>query len=454
MQRALLVSVMSAKLVFAQAVQPEPTPAAPVEAPATVVAEPVPAAALPAPTPAPAATPAPAPEPAKDWTSYVRPYGMIKPTVAISSAAVDSFSQPNETAISTAGNPVLSTAPNQGRLSFQVGQSRFGVQLGENTPYRAQVEIDFIDFTKASPTVASLPRLRIAKIAWQPIEAFRVEAGQDWDLAQPVNAHGLNYVGTLFLAGNSGFMRNQVKAFYTLGSVELGVAVGLQAANVTAKEANIELALTPTFAARAQLNLGAHGKVGLSGLATSILFKAGTADASRTFAGLGGAFADVTFASVNLRAEAYVSQNTSNLGMLTLAFGRAGTGTAVTNLADVGGFISARVPVGTLLGLYGQIGGATILNGADLVPSYAYSGTIDPANLPAFSAAALSGSGPGLLWNVAARVGFEVKIWKGLSFNLEGFWYRTHHTLQAIDVGRTGTTTQAFGGETAFIYLF
>ena len=70
---------------------------------------------------------------------------------------------------------------------------------------RAQLEVDFIDFSKASPTVVSLPRLRIARVEWAPTPKFSVVAGQDWDLHAPVNAHGANLVGTRFLSGNTGF---------------------------------------------------------------------------------------------------------------------------------------------------------------------------------------------------------------------------------------------------------
>lgn len=383
----------------------------------------------------------------------LRVYGTLMPTVGMVSGAVESFSQPNATAPIAAGNPVLASGPQNAHLTFQVGQSRFGVMLGEGTAFRGQVEVDFVDFTKASPTVASAPRLRLMRVAWLPSESFQLQLGQDWDLVQPVNPHGVNMVGAMFEAGNSGFMRQQVKALGVLGPIELGAAIGLQNNNNTAKDGVIELGLVPTFAGRVQWNVAGVGKVGLSGLATSVTYKLGTADEAHTFAGEVGAYADLTFSGVNVRAEGYLAKNGANLYLLGLSQGRAGAGNSVVDLRDTGGFVSVKVPVGPV-NVYGQLGGAMVLNPEQVVASYTY-GTVDPtAPLPAFSTATLAGTGPGILWNVLARVGVEVKLMKGLNAVVEGFWLRTKHRLLALDEDRVGTVAQAFGGEVALVYGF
>lgn len=108
-----------------------------------------------------AGAPVPAPSVWDQVLEALHPYATIKPTIIVSSAAVESFSQPNASAITAAGNPALALEPDHARLTFQVAQTRLGLQLNEKGVVRGQVEIDF---AKASPTTASLPRLRIAKV--------------------------------------------------------------------------------------------------------------------------------------------------------------------------------------------------------------------------------------------------------------------------------------------------
>lgn len=384
-----------------------------------------------------------------------RVYGMLKPTMAVASAATESFSQPNMTAITAAGNPAYANAPDNGRLSFQIGQSRLGVWFGEGTPYRAQLEFDFIDFAKASPTVAAVPRLRIGKIEWAPLTWLTVMAGQDWDLAQPVNPHGINLVGGAFQAGNTGFMRQQFKGLAKAGDFEFGLAVGLQSANVGAKDSLIELSMAPTTALRAQWNVNAKSRIGISALGTSVLLRAGATPVS-TFAGEAGVYGDVSpTKDFNVRFEGYYGQNIANLGLLGLGQGRlnATTGEAVNN-RELGGFASARGTIAGPVSLYGTFGGAAVLDPTSVVPSYGYAGTIDPANPPAVSTSTLSGTGPGITFNLHSRLGLDVKIWKGLAFMIEGFWYRTHFAQQTIDVGRVKSIGQTFGTEFGFLWAF
>lgn len=385
---------------------------------------------------------APAAPPA-DPPQLIRVYGAVKPSVVFSSAAVESYSQPNAVAMTAAGNPVLSTVAGHSRLAFEVGQSRFGFMVGEGSPFRGQIEFDFVDFTKAAPTVASVPRVRIAKLAWLISPTFSVHAGQDWDVVQPLNPHGINWVGGLFQAGNQGFMRQQVKAIGLLGNIEIAGAVGLQNNNNTAKDGAVEIGLVPTVAMHVQMNLGANGKIGVSAIGTSLSYKLGTPDESHTFAGMTGLYGDLTFSGFNLRAEGYFAKNGANLFLLGLSQGRAGAGKSVTDVREAGGFLSMRLPVG-IAGIYGMFGAAAVLNPDNLAASYTYPGTIDPANPPATSTATAAGTGPGILLNMSARLGVDVKIFKGLSWLAEGFWMRTNHKLLAIDEGRVQGLAQSF----------
>ena len=423
------------------------------DAPAPAVPpEPLDAGVTVAVVPASAVTPV-LPEAVLKVLSMFRVYGTFKPTIAASSAATESFSQPNMSAITAAGNPVFSSNPASAQLSFQMAQSRLGFWFGEGTPYRGQFEMDFIDFTKASPTVASVPRLRVAKLEWSPTSAITIMAGQDWGLEQPVNPHGTNLVGGGFEAGNTGFMRQQVKFLAKLSDFELGIAAGLQTNNNTAKDGLVEQSFTPTAAVRAQYNINNKGRVGISAIVTSVLLRGGT-DPERALAGEAGLYGDISVSKdFNIRFEAYMGQNAANLFTLGLGQGHVGATEAV-NVREVGGFASTRFTLVGPVSLFATLGAATVLDPENVAPSYGYAGTIDPAMPPAFSTATLSGTGPGITFNVQGRLGFDVKIGKGLSFIAEGFWYRTRFNLQAVDIPRAGSVAQTFGTEFGFMWMF
>lgn len=417
----------------------------------TTAATPPTTSALP-PVTAPAAPPAPPgglARAAQAVVDAVRIYGTFKPTVTFTSAATESFSNPNESAITAAANPVLATRPGESRLSFQAAQTRFGIWVGEKSAYRAHLEFDFIDFAKASPTVQALLRLRIAAVEWSVTEQLMIAAGQDWDLHAPINPFGVNLVGAQFQSGNTGFMRQQVKAIYTFGkSLELGGAVGLEAANPTAKDNQVELARMPTFALRLTALLGKAGRIGLSGIATRLRFTPGP-DERHAFAGGGALFGDVApTATLNIRFEGYVGRNLANLGTLAVA-----TGSRAEDVEEAGFFVSARQAFLEKFAVYGTYGHARALDGKEVVASYAYP-AMPATTPPAFSAATSAGTGAGIRWNQSARVGFEYKPVKMLAVALDGYWYNTRHQLLAVDVGRISGQRRAFGGDVAMLYTF
>ena len=74
-----------------------------------------------------AATVAPAPSVLDTFLEYVHPYATLKPTVILSGAGTESYSQPNESAVTAAGNPVITTLPTNSRLTFQIAQSRLSI---------------------------------------------------------------------------------------------------------------------------------------------------------------------------------------------------------------------------------------------------------------------------------------------------------------------------------------
>lgn len=390
----------------------------------------------------PPAAPAPTPAPAGDDENLFRFYGTFNPRLIVSSGAVESFSQPNASAVTAAGNPVLSNGPDAARFTLQVAQTRVGFFLNEQGQLRAQLEIDFVDFTKATPTVASLPRLRLARVDYVFQPGHTLSLGQDWDLHAPINPHGINIVGSLFQAGNAGFIRQQIKYLHSTDSLELGAALGFPAVNVTAKDAAFELGLMPTLAVRGAYKSG-KSRVGASALFTRLPFNLGTPEERFRPAGSVALFGELApSANTNVRVELNAGQNTANLGMLTLAQGRA-----TDDVREVGGFISARQVLTERQAVYGMAGYQKVLDPSKVVPSYAYPATTGDAP-PAFGTATLAGTGPGMLYNGTVRLGYEFRPGRKLAFVVEGFLFHSHVRLQDVDVERIGAVRTALGLET------
>jgi hypothetical protein len=406
-----------------------------------------------APTPPPAGEPSGLARAAAAVVEHVRIYGILKPTVTFSSAAVESYGNPNASAITAAANPVLANLPDDARLTFQVAQTRFGLWVGEKTRLRGHLEFDFIDFVKSSPTVQALLRLRIAAVEWSITDKLVIAAGQDWDLDAPINAFGVNLVGTQFLAGNHGFMRQQVKALYTLGDkLEYGIAIGLQGINATSKDGPVELGRMPTFALRATALLGRLGKVGLSGIITRLRFSPGL-DERYALAGIGTVFGDMApYETLSLRFEGYIGQNVANLGSLGI-----GQGGRSKDAQEVGFFVSARQALAAQHAVHLTYSQARSLHRDEVTPSYSYPNLApdaQPSPPPAFSAAVPAGSGPGFRWNESARLGYEYKPIKALALAFDGFWYDTSHQLLPVDAARISGRRHALGADIALLYTF
>ncbi|HEU4533452.1 MAG TPA: hypothetical protein VFS00_05015, partial [Polyangiaceae bacterium] len=442
--------LLSLALCSTPALAQAPAPAPPPEAPAPPRS---PEGALPPGYPTslpPAAPPAPpAPAEKKPDAPLLRVYALIKPTVVFASDGLESFSQPNASAATAAGNPVLAAVRDEANLTFQAAQSRLGFWFDEKGPVRGQLEFDFIDFAKSSPTVAELPRVRIAKVEWELHDSLLLVAGQDWDLYAPINPHGLNLVAAAFVSGNTGFMRQQAKFLFHTDSIELAAAVGLPAPNNAAKANVPEFSRVPSFAARAAVLLGPAGRVGVSGIANSWRFAPDLPAERRALAGAAGVFGDLTpFKPLNLRFEGYGGRNLANLGTLAI-----GQGSAADDVDEVGGFVSAKVALSASHALYGLAGTARVLNPSKVLPSYSYPTLPTDGSAPAAASATLAGTGPGMRWNRTARVGYEYRHNKAVAVLAEGFWFRSRHVLNAeFDAGRFEAVRQAFGGELGLLF--
>jgi hypothetical protein len=399
------------------------------------------AAAQPAPP-----TPADAPAP-----PVIRPYALIKPTAVFAASPVESFSQPNASAATAAGNPVLSAIRDEGTLTFQVAQSRLGMWFAEGFPVRGQLELDFIAFDKASPTVQAIPRLRIAKVEWALSDSTLLMAGQDWDLYAPVNFHTLNFVANAFQAGNTGFMRQQAKLIWHNDKLEVAGAIGLAGVNAGAKALMPEYNILPTIAARAALLLGPVGRVGFNFIGTQWRFNPSADDERKALAGAVGLYGDLTpIKPFNVRFEVYAGQNVATLGLLGI-----GMGNVVDDIKEVGGALSAKFSLSENHGIYGLFGLAKVLNDDKVRQSYAYAPTTIPMDgtdpLEA-NAALVAANGPGMKQNLTARLGYEYRHDKSIAFMLEGFMFNTKHVLDATYDDELDDSPTAVGAELGLVF--
>lgn len=388
-------------------------------------------------------------------------YGLIKPTLVFAGRPVESYSQPNASAGTAAGNPVIaSPLAHESSYTLQVAQSRFGIWFAEGQPVRGQLEFDFIDFGKSSPTVQALPRLRIAKVEWSLSDSTVLMVGQDWDLWGPVNPYGINLVGGSFQSGNTGFMRQQAKLIWHNDSLELAGALGLPGVNAAAKASVPEFSRLPSIAARAAVLLGKAGRIGVDALATEWRFNPRLATDRKTFAGAFGLFGDITPAErFNVRFEGYYGQNFANMGALAIGMGRVAAATAmapetIVNIKEVGGFLSTKYGFSDAHAVYGTFGLAKVLNDDDVVPSYTPA-VVDATTGAVTAAAAVSAAnGPGMKQNLSARLGYEFRYDKTIAFLLEGFLFKTSHQLDAatLTAGVIKGDVTAVGLETGLLF--
>lgn len=437
---------------------PTPAPAAAPHATTTEVTTPAHNAtsaafvdSLPPTPPAPAAPLAPTqpshPSPtipatkADAWS--VRATGTVHAMV-VATQGVQSFGQPTANAPTTALNPVLAN-PSTHRLTFQTQQTRLGLQIGEGTPLHGQVEIDFIHFDQSSPTTQAFPRMRIANLEWAPNNNHKFYLGQNWDIFGNTKqgsllSHSFNLVGTMFGAGNIGFMRQQLGWTGTFKRIETSVALGLQSANPTPTFTNVENKSIPTVAGRLGYALNDKSVAGVSALATQVTFGVGSQADARLAAGV-VAYVDYTCARqvLNVHAEAYVAQNLANLGALNLGYGRAGQ-----SVADAGGYASAKLTHRSYA--YTLMAGmAHVLHSSDVVPGYTPA-VIDVNTNAVTSAASVNApSGPGITSNLSVHAGAWYVPRKGFAIVVEPYLYSTRFALHAQDRATTDARTTAFG---------
>jgi hypothetical protein len=393
--------------------------------------------------------PPPPPPPPVEEKPLFRWYGIIKPTI-VGANGLESFGNPNYSAPTAAANPVFLKNPDSMGLSFQVAQTRFGLAVGEGLPVSGKIELDFVEFTKSSPAQSALPRLRQAFIDWTPATGHKITMGQLWDIFSPLNSHTYNLVGGLFQSGNAGFMRHQLIYMGTFGNIEAGGALGLTAQNNTPALNGVEYGRVPTLSLRVGYRKDKTVWAGVSAIASRIVFDAPTNKETAIVMG-GNGFADLTFGALNLRAEVYGGQNLANIGTLTIGQGNFAA-PDVNNVAEIGGWVSAKYTASEAHAFHVVAGGAAVLDDKKLAQGF----TPGTPAMGMTAAVAPARTGIGIINNISLRAGYAYTAYKGFSIVAEPFLILTKHkiddailTALDIDDSRTG-----YGLELGGLYSF
>jgi hypothetical protein len=333
-------------------------------------------------------------------------YGFIKASGMYASQALASYNNIN---LSAPTHAVAVTRPidKTSRMSFQTQQTRAGINLKKGDNLSAKLEFDFIDFNKSSPTTQMNPRVRIAAVtyAW---ENNKIIVGQDWDLFSPVTSFTFDYVGLYFLAGNTGFMRQQAQYLKDLGQWELGGALGMAGNNPGVTDADLELAKSPSYSGRATYKINEKSRIGLSGIYARLNYQASpTANGTTHDAYAGNAFYEQAWDGLTVKSELYYGQNLANIGALSI-----GKGTDTRDVKEYGGMLTAHYRIMERNFIFGGGGFAKVDNRSQ-IPAFAP----NPANTAI--------TNPGIRQNIVTRVGWEYRITDDFSWISEVSRFQT-----------------------------
>ena len=335
------------------------------------------------------------------------PYGFIKASATYASEGLASFNNIN---LSAPTNAVAQTRSQDetSRMSFQTQQSRIGLQMKKNEDLSAQLEFDFIDFNKSSPTTQMNPRVRIAAVTYRSGNQT-VIIGQDWDLFSPVTSYTFDIVGLYFLAGNTGFMRQQAKYLVTEGQWELGGALGMAGNNPGVTDNDLELGKSPTYALRLTRQIEG-GRFGISGIYGRLSYNNTNASPKSTHdAYAGNVFFEKVLGRTSIKSEFYYGQNLANLGALSI-----GKGTSSTDVKEFGGTLTTSYALLDKHAVFGGIGVAKVDNRSEVSPFVLSTNLI---------------TSTGISENFIARIGWEYKITDDFSWISELSRYDTKSKL-------------------------
>lgn len=254
-----------------------------------------------------------------DTETQFKVYGFLNADVIGSSAALSSFGNTNLSA-PVAVAPSSTGDFGRARNSFQVAQSRIGSYLAYGH-ILGRLEIDFIDFTKASPVTQALPRLRIADAEYSFDSNHKITFGQDWDLfSSPAKPFTYNFVGLYFHTGNVGFMRQQIKYLYHSDSDwNLGLAVGLVNKNAGSSDSEIELSGVPTVSVLISKKVSSETEIGITGLGGEVRPGSYSSTPLSTVYGVNSFVSYEVASGFKLHENLYYGQNLASTGTLSLA---------------------------------------------------------------------------------------------------------------------------------------
>ena len=346
-------------------------------------------------------------------------YGFIKASAMYTTEAVASYNNIN---LSAPTHAVAQTRTQDAtsRMSFQTQQTRAGVRMKKGEDLSAQFEFDFIDFNKSSPTVQMNPRVRIAAVTYKWNTNHKVIIGQDWDMFSPVTSYTFDYVGLYFLAGNTGFMRQQAQYLYTQGDWEYGAALGMAGNNPGVADKDLELGKSPTYALRITRKFP-EGRFGLSGIYSRLSYNQDNAQPTQPTsthdAYAGNAFYEQQHGKLSVKSEVYYGQNLANIGALAI-----GKGTSTSDAKEFGGTLTGTYALTEVHGIFGGVGLAKIDNRSTLAPF---------APQPFTSSSVITQ--PGIASNFLSRVGYEYKVTPDFSWITEFSRYETESKLAAND---------------------
>lgn len=340
-------------------------------------------------------------------------WGFIKSSAIYATEGLASYNNVNLSAPTHAVGHLPGRAQDKtSRFSFQTQQSRvgFGLKKGENLS--GKIELDFIDFNKSSPTTQMNPRVRIASVTYAFDEHNKLIVGQDWDLFSPVTSYTFDIVGLYFMAGNTGFMRQQFQYIHDNENWEMGAAVGMAGNNPGVVDSDLELAKSPTYSGRVSRKL-INGRVGVSAIYGRLHY---SANSSTHDSYAGNAFYEQSIRDgFELKSEIYYGQNLNNIGSLAI-----GKGTSTTDVKEYGGTLTANKKVSERGFVFGGVGLAKVDNRHEVSP-LSFGGTV-AANVIAQ---------PGVTSNFLSRAGYNFLITEDFSWMTEASRFETRSRIAA-----------------------
>jgi hypothetical protein len=346
-------------------------------------------------------------------------YGFVKASAMYGSKAISSYNNINMVAPTNA-TPQTRSQDEKGRMSFQTQQSRFGFALKKDQNIEGKFEFDLIDFNKSSPTTQMNPRVRIASITYHLDENNKFVIGQDWDLFSPTTAYTYDFVGLYFLAGNTGFMRQQLQYLHTSNQWEMSGAIGMAGNNPGTSDSDLELGEAPTYSARLSYVIDKSSRLGLSGIYSNLRYVATNGDHRDSYGA--NLFYEQVFSRISLKSELYYGQNLANLGSLSI-----GRGTNTTSVKEYGGFVSDTFKLTENSNIISGAGFAKVANEDQVsVFALATNGAIATA---------------GLVHNVVLRAAYEYKFTTDFSWISEYSHFDTETKVAANTVKNSSAQT-------------